>query len=65
MRLSIEENGIAYRKSGCIVKKHRFAKKDLNFTLKTRFSIEENSIMYQSKCTRPKSKKILPSRKVK
>ena len=49
--LSIEENGIVYRKSGCIVKKHRFAKKDLNFTFKTRFSIEENSIMYRkSEC---------------
>ena len=36
-----------YRKHGCIVKKHGFFKKDLNFTMKTRFSIEENGIMYR------------------
>ena len=38
-------------KSGCIVKTNSFIKTDLNFTMKTRFSIEENSIMYRkSRC---------------
>ena len=36
-----------YRKSGCIVKKNQFYKERLKFYIKTRFSIEENSIMYQ------------------
>ena len=36
-----------YRKSGCIVKKHRFYAEKLNFTSKTRFSIGENSNMYR------------------
>ena len=30
-----------YRKSGCIVEKHRFYSERLKFTLKTTFSIEE------------------------
>ena len=36
-----------YQKYVCIVKKTGFMKKGRNFTLVTRFSIEENSIMYR------------------
>ena len=36
-----------YRKSVCIVKKHRFYLERLKFYIETRFSIDENSIMYR------------------
>ena len=51
-----------YRKSGSIVKKTGFIKKDLNFTLKTRFSIEENSIMYRKSGCIVKKKRFYKER---
>ena len=48
-----------YRKSGSIVKKTGFIKKDLNFTMKTRFSIEENSIMNRKSGCIVKKKTVL------